>query len=590
MKRSQLFIKTRKEVPADEQAKNAQLLIRAGYAHKQMAGAYAYLPLGLRVLDNIKQIVRQEMNAVGGQEVAMTVLQPKELWERTDRWDDAKVDNWFKTKLANGSELGVGLTHEEPIVDMLTEHVDSHKDLPLNIYQIQTKFRNELRAKSGLLRGREFVMKDMYSFARNQAEHDQIYEQLADAYHRVYRRLGLGDITYRVRADGGYFTDRFSDEFQTISAVGEDTLFKVPGTNNYYNQEVAPSKAPEINSTEEPAPMQEVEGKGIIGVAELAKFLKIPVDKTTKTMLYQTDDGQLVAAAVRGGYDINEIKLRKVLGVKNLQLASEDVVRKVTNAEIGYAGLLNLPADVKIIVDESCANRVNFEMGANRTNYHTININWGRDLPAPEEFYDIKQAKPGDLDPETGQVYETCRAVEVGNIFPLESKYTDALGLYYTDTAGKKQSIIMGCYGIGISRLIGVIAEHFADDRGLVWPAAVAPFLVYLISIGDGEDKEVAKQAQNLYDSLVAKGIGVLWDDRNERPGAKFADADLMGIPYRVVISAKTIANGQVELKERQSTDPQNITEAELLDRLSSVVGDLKNSNNPQAGQNQGKE
>lgn len=398
MKRSQLFIKTRKDAPADETAKNAQLLIRAGFVHKEMAGVYTYSPLGLRVLENIKQIVREEMDAVGGQEVMMTVLQPRELFEKTDRWDDAKVDNWFKTKLVNGSELGMGLTHEEPIVDMLSDYINSYKDLPILVYQIQSKFRNELRAQAGLLRGREFVMKDMYSFACSQEEHQEIYEQVAEAYGRVYDRLGIGDITYRTYADGGIFTPRFSDEFQMLSEIGEDTIYLDEERKIAVNQEVINDK--------------------------------------------RLDD-----------IDIDKDKLQE------------------------------------------------------------------------------------------------RKAIEVGNIFPLESKYTDALGVYYTDSDGKQQKIIAGCYGIGVSRLMGAIAEHFADDNGLVWPEAIAPFQIYLARLGD--DEVVVKAADDLYAELQDKGIEVLYDDRDARPGEKFADADLMGIPYRVVVSAKTLEQNKVELKKR---------------------------------------
>lgn len=414
MRISKLFTKTRKDAPADEQARNAQLLIRAGFIHKEMAGVYAYLPLGKRILDKIAQIVREEMDAIGGQEVQMTVLQPRELFERTDRWDDAKVDNWFKTKLVNGSELGMGLTHEEPIVDALSDYVNSYKDLPIYVYQIQSKFRNELRAKSGLLRGREFVMKDMYSLARSQSEHDELYERVADAYHKVYARLGLGDITYRTYADGGIFTQRFSDEFQTVSPIGEDTIY-------------------------------------------VHEAKKVAVNKEIYT-------------------DEN---------LEKLGLAKEELVE--------------------------------------------------------------------------------MRGVEVGNIFPLETKYTDALDVYYTDEHGNAQSIIMGCYGIGISRLMGLIAEHFADDKGLVWPAAIAPAKVYLVRIGGDEAIRVADE---LYDTLQAVGIEVLYDDRDERPGAKFADAELMGIPYRVTVSDRLIESGEYECTVRSSGETNILTREKLLDTL----------------------
>lgn len=416
MRMTHLFTRTSKTVPADETAKNAQLLIQAGYIHKEMAGVYAYLPLGKRVLDNIANIVREEMDQVGGQEVQMTVLQPKEIFELTDRWDDKKVDNWFKTKLTNGTELGMGLTHEEPIVDSMKDFVSSHKDLPILVYQIQSKFRNEKRAKSGLLRGREFIMKDMYSFARSQEEHDEIYEKVAQAYIRVYDRLGIGESTYRTYADGGIFTTKFSDEFQTISPIGEDTIYVHEDKKIAFNEEIMSDET-------------------------LAK-----------------------------------------MGVKR-----EELVEK--------------------------------------------------------------------------------RGVEVGNIFPLESKYSDALELFYNDENGEKQSIIMGCYGIGVSRLVGMLAEHFSDEKGLVWPENVAPFKVIVSQLGDNE--EVAKHAYNMYQKLTSAGVTVLYDDRTDaRPGEKFADADLLGIPYRVVVSAKTVAENKFEVKKRTSESAQLLNLEDVINLL----------------------
>ena len=503
----------------------------------------------------------------------MTTLQPKDIWEKTDRWDDEKVDNWFKTKLKNGTELGVGLTHEEPIVDVIKDYVSSYRDLPLSVYQdlpryvyqFQTKFRNELRAKSGILRGREFLMKDMYSFARNQDEHKEIYEKIAEAYMRVYERLGIGDITYRVKADGGIFTDQYSDEFQTLTPIGEDTLFKVPDTDIYFNQEVAPSQTVDIiQDNTELKPMEEVFGENIVGVEDLAKFLGVVPESTTKTMIYITETGDVVAVAIRGDYQINEIKLRKVLGVKKITLADEATVEKMTGSVVGYAGLVGLSSEVKVIVDDSCKNRVNFEMGANKAHYHNINVNWGRDIAMPEKFYDVKLAKEGDIHPETGKRYELCNAVEVGNIFPLESKYTDMLEVFYNDENGEKQSIISGCYGIGVSRTMGVLVEIFSDEKGIIWPESVAPFQVHLIQIGNVND-----QAQKLYADLKQKGIEVLLDDRDASAGSKFADADLIGIPHRVVISEKSLEKGGLEYKKRSESESKIITESELFGILS---------------------
>ena len=566
MRVSQQFTKTLRDAPADEVAKNAKLLIRGGYVHKEMAGAYAYLPLGWRVIEKIKQIVREEMDATGSQELMLTTLQPRDIWEKTNRWDDAVVDNWFKTKLLNGTELGVGLTHEEPIVDAAKAYISSYKDLPRSVYQIGNKFRNEKRAKSGVLRGREFIMKDAYTFARDQEQHERIYETLAAAYHKVYERLGIGDATVRVKADGGIFTRRYSDEFQTISPIGEDTIFRVAGTDAYYNSEVAPARAPAREQPAEQLLMEERKTPGVVGVEQLARELGVPVARTVKTMLYEVD-GEVVAVAVRGDYEVNEIKLRMALGAKEVALASEPVVKRVSGAEVGYAGLIGLPPEVRVVVDDGVAPLVNFELGANRTNYHNVNVNWGRDLPQPEQFYDVKQAKDGDISPENDQPYEVMKAVEVGNIFPLETKYTNLLDVYYSDENGERQEIIMGSYGIGVSRLMGVIAEHFSDDKGLVWPVNIAPYTVYLVSIGE----KGAAEADALYDELQAAGVEVLYDDRDERPGTKFADAELLGIPFRVTVSDRGVAAGEYEFTERKTGETKKLTREHIIDTLGAV-------------------
>ena len=414
MRLSQLFTHTSKTVPADEVSKNAQLLIRAGFIHKEMAGIYSYLPLGKKVLNNISGIIRDELADLGCQEVQMSILQSKELWQKTNRWDDKVVDNWFKSRLANGQEVGIGLTHEEPIANALIPFVNSYKELPVYVYQIQSKFRNELRAKSGIMRCREFLMKDLYSFSRNQKEHEQFYEKAANSYMNIYKKLGIGDITVRTFASGGYFS-KYSDEFQTISDIGEDTIYIDESKNIAINKEVL---KPEV--------------------------------------------------------------------LKDLGLSIESLVEK--------------------------------------------------------------------------------KAVEVGNIFSLGTKYADDVGLYFVDENNKRNSVIMGCYGIGISRLMGLIAEHFADDKGLVWPKSIAPALVYLISIGDSAD--VVSQADKAYNELKDARLSVIYDDRNVSAGEKFADADLLGIPFRVVISSSTAKEGAVELKSRESDDAKKLKLEELIKSL----------------------
>lgn len=412
MRVTKLFTKTTKNAPADEVAKNAQLLIRAGYVYKEMAGVYAYLPLGKRVLDKIIQVIREEMDAIGGNEISMTALQNSDVWKTSGRWNDEVMDVWFKTKLASGAELGLAPTHEEPLTQLMKSYIHSYKDLPVYPYQFQIKFRNELRSKSGLMRGREFWMKDLYSFSRTQEEHDVFYEQASQAYSKVFARLGLGDFTYKTFASGGSFA-KFSHEFQTVSPVGEDKIY--------------------------------------------------------------------------------------IHKVKNIAI-NEEVYNDEVLAELG------------IQKDE----------------------------------------------------LEEATAVETGNIFTLGTRFSDPLELQFTDEDGISKPVIMGSYGIGPSRLMGLIAEHFSDEKGLVWPANVAPFTVYLVSIG-----AVATQADALYDELTSKGIEVLYDDRNERPGAKFADAELLGIPYRVTISERLIADQKLEFTPRAGGETELLTPEQLLAKLS---------------------
>lgn len=412
MRVTNLFTKTLKQAPSDEVAKNAQLLIRAGFIYKEMAGVYTYLPLGKRVLENIVQIIREEMNAIGGNEISLTALQGSEVWKTSGRWDDKVMDVWFKTKLANGAELGLAPTHEEPLTKLMKSYIHSYKDLPVCPYQFQIKFRNELRSKSGLMRGREFWMKDLYSFSRNEQEHEVFYDRAADAYMRIFDRLGLGEGTFKTFASGGSFA-KFSHEFQTISPVGEDTI--------YVHRE------------------------------------------------------------------------------KNIAI-NEEVYTDEVLAELGVAR---------------------------------------------EDLEEVK-------------------AVEVGNIFTLGERFSDPLGLTFTDEDGTQKRVFMGSYGIGPSRLMGLIAEHFADDKGLVWPEAVAPYQVYLVSIGD-----VAEQAAELYETLKAAGVTVLYDDRNERPGAKFADAELMGLPHRVTISERLLSEGKIEYTSRRASgDLEKLTVDELLAKI----------------------
>ena len=412
MKQSQLFTKTRKEAPKDEVSVNAQLLIRAGFVNKEMAGAYSYLPLGLRVLNKISNIIREEMNAIGGQEIYMTVLQEKETWEKTGRWDDKVVDNWFKTSLKNGTELGLGFTHEEAIAKIMKNYISSYKDLPFCAYQIQTKFRNEPRAKAGLMRGREFCMKDLYSFSKNKEEHETFYEKMKDVYMKVFGRLGMGDKTFVTISSGGTFS-KYSYEFQTLSEAGEDTIY---------------------------------------------------IDETKKIAINKDD-------------------------------FNEDVIVD-----------FNLNIDKKKLIEK--------------------------------------------------------KAIEVGDIYSLGYKFSEPFNLTYKDENGKEEFVYMGSYGMSPSRLMGAVVELNSDEKGIIWPENVAPFMVHLLSLGENEE------AKKIYKNLLEKGIEVLYDDREISAGEKFADSDLIGIPYRIVVSKKSLAAGGVEVKKRNETESKIISASEFIKEI----------------------
>ncbi len=559
MRQSKLFTKTQKFAPKDEQSNNAKLLIRAGFIHKEMAGVYSYLPLGLRVIEKIKQIAREEMQKIDSEEIIMSGLQSKQIWQKSNRWDDETVDVWFKSKLKNGNEVGFGWSHEEPITNMMINHINSHKDLPVSVFQFQTKLRNEERAKSGIIRGREFIMKDMYSFCKSKQELEEYYQRAIVAYNKFYQRVGIGEDTHVVFASGGAFTE-FSHEFQTITEIGEDIVFKVPNKDRYLNQEIVSLKiqTPQ-DKDEEKKQMQEVLGEGLIGVEVLAKFLNIDVKKTTKTILFETDDERVVAVAIRGDRDIDESKLKRVLKVEWVRLLDAQKVTELTDAEVGYAGMLNLPESIEKYWDYSTQGRINFEMGANKTNYHNINVNFGVDLDEPEEFFDLAEAIDGDIDPNSGEKYETYKTSEVGNIFNFGTDKGEVMGLSFVDEDEKTKPVYLGSYGIGITRVMGVVVEKFSDEKGIVWPESIAPFQVHLINIGED------KKAEELYKLLETEGVEVLWDDRDKRPGEKFADSDLIGIPYRVIISDKSITNGGVEIKERSKDESKIVSIEELI-------------------------
>ncbi len=560
MKYSKLFGKTLKETPKDASLDSHKLLYQAGFIRESTAGRYYLLPLGLRVHQKMQTIIKEEMDLAGAQEMITPVLHPLPLWQETNR-DKATGFGLLKITDRRENEFVLGGTAEEMIIDAVRRFQISYKDLPFNLYQFSLKFRDELRARGGLLRLREFVMKDGYSFHISEEDFKKEYQNMWDTYKRIYDRMELDTIV--VAADNGDIGGDYAHEFQVITDAGEDTIFYVPSKNLYFNKEIAPTQAPSFDQTgEKKQPMQEVLGKGIIGVQALADYLHIPVEVTTKTILFETEKGEVIAAALRGEYDIDETKLKRIVHAQSLTLITPEKIKELTGADVGYAGIINLPKLVRIVMDDSMQGRINFEMGANKTDYHNINVNFGTDLEEPEKFYDFKETKSGDLYPETGEKYQVFKGVEVGNIFQLGYHYSKKMkDAIFIDENGQEKPYYMGCYGIGLARTLATIVEVSHDDRGIIWPESVAPYQVYLVSIRAND------RADEVYKQLQDAGVEVLYDDRDDvSPGAKFADADLIGIPVRLVVSPKT--GEQVEWKKRTEKDSEIIAFAEVLKRL----------------------
>jgi prolyl-tRNA synthetase len=577
MKQTRLLGKTLRETPKDAQTAAHALMLRAGYIQQLSSGVYIYLPLLYRALAKLSQIVREEMEAAGAVELLMPALQPQGLWEESGRWERyTAVDGiMFAFKDRRGANACLGPTHEEVITDILRREIKSYKDLPKCAFQIQTKFRDEIRPRFGLMRAREFIMKDAYSFDAGEAGLEISYEAMRQAYHRICERIGF---RYRaVEADPGAIGGSGSQEFMVLADTGEDTILFCDRCDYAANQERAQSRLQECPSETEPKPMEAVFGEGLIGVEPLAKFLNIPVAKTTKTLVYQADD-KVVAVAVRGDCDVNEIKVANFLGCKVLRLASADAIKQLTGAEVGYAGLIGLPPSVRIIADHGVANRVNFECGANKTNHHNINVNFGRDLPLPE-LGDFKVAKSGEGCPRCAGQLQSARGIEVGHIFKLGTKYSEAMNCRYLDAQGKLQPVMMGCYGIGITRMAAAWIEQNHDDKGILWSSRIAPFGTHLICL-NMEDPAVSAEAERIYQRLQRAGIEVLFDDRFARAGEKFSDADLIGIPVRLTISKRTIEQGKVEFKLRQDAKAELLTFEEAQARIQATQ-----NQRPQAAQ-----
>lgn len=563
MLQSTLFGKTIKEPPKDASAVSHKLLTQAGFIAQIAAGIYSFLPLGWRVLKKIDHIIRDEFEKRGIQDLLMPIIHPASLWEETGRTETMK-DIIVRFESKRGQDLLIAPTHEETVSDLARRFINSYKDLPVIVNQNQIKFRDETRVQGGILRTREFIMQDAYSFDTDKEGLKKSYALMKEAYIAIFERIGVK--TMPVAADSGAMGGSGSEEFMVLAEVGEDRIIICESCNYHANLEKAESIIKQLPQEKDMKLMDKVHGQGIIGVEKLAKHLGVAPAQTTKTLLFQTEKG-LAAAIIRGDYDINEAKLKNQLGVLELQLASAETIKKITGAEVGYAGPVNLPKSVTIIADLSTQGRVNFECGGNETDYHLINVNFERDFPMPR-FEDIRSVKSGDICPscKKGKL-KTEHGIEVGHIFQLGTKYSECMGIKYSDEKGNQHLVEMGCYGIGMTRVIAATVEQIHDEAGLIWPKNIAPFHVHLLGL-NLDDAEMKKNADNLYKNLRQNGIEVLYDERPISPGKKFADADLIGLPIRITISPRSLEKGGLEWKERTAKDSSIVPESEIIAKI----------------------
>lgn len=544
MRTSQLLLPTLREDPGEAETVSHRLMLRAGLIRKVAAGIYTYLPLGLRIIRKVEQIVREEMNRAGAQELLMPIASPAELWRETGRWD-YYGNELIRFKDRHERDFCLGPTHEEVITDLFRREVRSYRQLPLNFYQIQTKFRDEIRPRFGLMRGREFIMKDAYSFDKDEAAARLSYQKMYDAYHRIFARCGLN---FRaVEADTGLIGGTSSHEFMVLADTGEETVvYSEPGTYaaNVERAEVLP---PNDESKEALLPLRSVNTPGCRTVEEVTKFLKVDASKLVKTLFYSTGS-ETVAVLIRGDHDANEIKLKRLLGVTDVELAGPASVEKVTGAPVGFAGPVGL--NVRIVADHAVKASANIVVGGNRLDTHLVDVNCPRDFQV-EQFADLRNARAGDPSPRKDGILKTTKGIEVGHVFMLGTKYSQAMNASFLDPNGKECLAVMGCYGIGIGRTAAAAVEQNHDDKGIVWPFPIAPFHVHLISLG--QSAAVIDVATKVYAALEAVGLEVLWDDRDERAGVKFNDADLIGAPYQVIVGDKGLAEGLLEVKSRNT-------------------------------------
>lgn len=555
---------TLREVPAEAEIASHQLMLRAGLIRKLAAGVYSYLPLGLRSLKKVEQIVREEMDKAGAQELLMSALLPAEAYQASGRWE-VFGPSMFKLKDRNDRDFCLGPTHEELFTQTVIDNVRSYKEYPMTLYQIQTKYRDEGRPRFGLIRGREFIMKDAYSFDLDEKGLDESYKKMYDAYNRIFTRLGL-DFTI-VDADSGAMGGSGSQEFMVKSPVGEDGIAYCDECGYAANYEKCECIPQPVEQPEGEAALEKIETPNAHTIEELVNSLGMEAYNFAKTIIYKADD-KYVAAMVRGDRDVNEVKLKNLVGcTDDLELAEPAVVRDITHAQVGFAGPIGL--DIPVYADKEVAMMKNFIVGANETDMHYKNVNIGRDFN-PDTIADIRVVVTGDKCPKCGGTIKSEQGIEVGHIFKLGTKYSDALGLKYLDESGKQKTVIMGCYGIGVTRCLAAAVEQLHDDNGIIWPVSIAPYHAIVVPANYKSEEQMA-EAERIYAALNDAGIETLLDDRSERAGVKFKDADLIGIPVRIVVGKK-IGDGIVEYKERTMEKAEEIAADDAVEKVISFI------------------
>jgi prolyl-tRNA synthetase len=564
MRVSKFFLSTLKEAPSEAELVSHRLMLRAGLIRRLGSGIYSFMPMGLRIARRVEAIVREEMNRAGAIELSMPVVQPAELWQESGRWQ-AYGPELLRLKDRHERDFVIQPTSEEVVTDIARNEIKSYRQLPVHFYQIQTKFRDERRPRFGVMRGREFVMKDGYSFHGSYADLEREYRNMFDTYTRIFTRLGL---KFRaVAADTGSIGGTGSHEFHVLADSGEDAIAFCPASDYAANIELAEALATPAVRGEPGATLTTVATPGVRTIDDLCSLLKIPPQQTVKTLVYRGADG-LVALLLRGDHMLNEIKAAKLPALQSpLQPATEADVRAVFGAGFGSLGPLNVkhPAGLAVIADRSAATASDFAAGANVDGQHYTNVNWDRDLPEPVLVADIRNIVAGDPSPDGKGTLDICRGIEVGHIFQLRTKYSSVLKCTFLDETGKQQPMEMGCYGIGITRIVAAAIEQNHDERGIIWPASIAPFALAIVPIGMRKSAVVKEAAEKLYADLTAAGIDVLLDDRDERPGVMFADMELIGIPHRVVIGERSLKQGQIEYQGRRDAAAQPLALADAV-------------------------